>query len=200
MTTKTTSKLLTLIIPRLPEFKIKGGLLCLPITNGIFSGCNFDSSDFDKNVVLITYFTTVVAFPLEFLGFDMADRLRDQRGGDRWDLSASDCAIKITDAIKQQAFPALSARTDPSVFARVIRKTDTVQAQRAAAVALALAGEDEKALHLISTLIPKLDLSVPWESDIDRRLSELAKHLRAGTAKELLNSWEEISRDRLKLF
>lgn len=104
MTKQKAGRLVRNLVAGLPNFKASGGLLYLPVNNGMLTGCYFESSDFEQEIILVNYFATIVA-SLEFLAFDLTFRLRDWRGGERWTLADKMVTSEITDAIKLQALP-----------------------------------------------------------------------------------------------
>jgi hypothetical protein len=165
----------------------------------MLTGCYFESSDFEREITLITYFATIVVYPHESLAFDRTFRLRDRRGGERWSLADEMTMPEITDAIKPQAVPLIKTMQSPEIFAAEMCQLDTIQGQRAAAVAFAKAGEKGKALDTIVKLLPKLNLSIPWQGEIAGRLTELFRQLETNNAVSLLADWEAISRAKLKV-
>lgn len=199
MKKQTAGKLVRNLVAGLPGFKASGRLLYLPVNNGMLTGCYFESSDFEQQIILVNYFATIIAYPLEFLVFDLTFRLRDGRGGERWSLFDEMVASEISDAIKLQALPLIKKLQSPETFAEEICRVDTIQGQRAAAVAFAKAGEKERALGTIVKLSPKLNLGIAWQGEIAGRLTELLKKLEANNDASLLAGWEEMSRAKLNV-
>ena len=69
MTKQKAGRLVRNLVAGLPNFKASGGLLYLPVNNGMLTGCYFESSDFEQEIILVNYFATIVA-SLEFLAFE----------------------------------------------------------------------------------------------------------------------------------
>src|SRR5262249_49406583 len=133
--------------------------------------------------------------------FLFGDRIRHKGGGDRWNVEMPNLIAELVAALKVQALPFLSHVESLLDFVEVAKAfSGNPHTPKAIAFALARAGRIDEAINVIDQLLPHLDLSVEWQSEIASQANTLrAKLATPSEAQQQLEAWEAESARNLGL-
>lgn len=182
------------LLPALPDFTIKGPLVFVSPAQSVLRGINFEGSSFDQESFSVSFFVMPLCVPTEHLYFNFGNRLRNKRGGDRWNKKMPNLVEELCTALTAQAVPFLSRAKTLVDFAEMAGSFSlgNPHTPMAKGFALARAGHGNKAIHILDQLLTQIDPNVAWQ----RTIADLSKQLRAtliadpGAAQQQLQAWE----------
>jgi hypothetical protein len=182
------------LLPALPGFTIKGPLVFVSPARSILRGINFEGSSFGKESFSVSFFVMPLCVPTEHLYFNFGNRLRNERGGDRWNKEMPNLVEELCTALTAQAVPFLSRAKTLVDFAEMAGSfpLGNPHTPMAKAFALARDGHGNKAIHILDQLLTQIDSNVAWQ----RTIADLSKQLRSmliadpDAAQQQLQTWE----------
>ncbi|MCW5877582.1 MAG: hypothetical protein KIS80_01785 [Anaerolineales bacterium] len=196
------------LLPHLPGFTAKKGLIYVADFNYFLKGLAVDSSAFSKTTFTIWAFILPLFVPKEYISFTYGDRLGSlSGGGDKWweYSSENEEAIfkDILSHIQIEALPFFNEVVTPWDFWQKYKekiKPNSGDYQReACAYALVLAGEYEMAATLLEESIAVLEIAtkedptIPWIGWILERVRKIDSLLAEDPQKAVaqLDEWTQ---------
>jgi hypothetical protein len=189
MTKKEFAKIGKALLPELPGFAVKGHLLLIPPVRQVLRGICFEPSGFDKKAFYVNVFILPLCVPTQHLYFNFGNRV-----GIGWSSDAPNVFSELSLALKREALPFLSRVEDLHDFIELAKSfsLQNPHTPEAIAYALARAGDVDKAVAELDTLLAMLDVKVPWQFEMAERANALKAQLLndAPGAQKQLEAWE----------
>jgi hypothetical protein len=185
------------LLPKLPNFTIKGQLLFIVPLGHTLRGFHFDGSSVDKESFYVNAFFMPLCVPSEHLHLTFGRRLREG-GGDRWS-AATPRFEAILEAAVQKELPFLAGlKTARDVANALTPPGSNPHCHEALAYALAQTGETRTAVDAIDTLLGLINSKkrvtppLTWELEIANRAQLLKTKLTDNPedARAQLARWE----------
>lgn len=179
------------LLPELPGFAVKAPLMFIAPVGHTLRGLCFESHSYEAKLFYVWVFLLPLCVPRKHVSFELGKRI----GGDRWNADAPDTVRELGIALKREALPFLSPIESPhdvAQAAKSLRLPQNPNVQQAIAYALARAGDVDKAVAELDTLLAMLDVKVPWQLEMLERANSLKSQLLndASSAQKQLEAWE----------
>ena len=174
MKTKDFVALEKLLLPKLPNFTIKGPLLFIVPVGHILRGFHFDGSSFDKKGFYVNAFFMPLYVPSQHLHLTFGRRLRDE-GGDRWNTEQPGFEATLEVAMQKEVPFLAHLNTALNVANALSPPGSNPHTHEALAYSFAKAGETRAALDAIDTLLRLIEsikhgtAKLTWELEIAER-------------------------------
>ena len=193
MTTKQFLEMQRELLSVLPGFAVGKRLLYARCPKYVLRGLCFDGSNFDKKAFYVNVFAMPLYVPHEYLAFTICERLRSEKGGDRWNIGMPKIVESLQAAIKDQAVPFLGRVSNLQSFCDQLgkRSHDNPNITVANAFGLVLLGKEFLARQLMEELVLRLDFNVGWQRTIADRVGLIKAKLNDGgdRARQQLELW-----------
>jgi hypothetical protein len=197
------------LLPDLPGFAVKGGLLFVRPVGHTLRGILFSRS-IDKRTFYVHIFIQPLFFPAEHIILNIGWRLRVRpKGPESWDADAPSLIAELSDGLRREALPFLKRiQTDRDVaeaassvnlitgpIAHPAIAYGSVHAfnQEVIAYALARSGDLDQARDALDRLLGfPSNMEIPWHREADRRARAMKSQLGTDPAAALrqLDAWE----------
>jgi hypothetical protein len=191
------------ILPDLPGFACDGWLLYARPVSHILRGFCCDGSGFDPSLFTVTVFVLPLYVPTTHLHFTFGNRLKDERGCDKWwNIQEPDLANTLLSSIQREGLPFLEGVRQPSELVALVERlpgNTNPHSLEAIAYSLAMADDHAAAHTALDRLVKALDLKIVWQAEMMERAKQLAHKLNADpqAAKQQLAEWEQATVDTL---
>jgi len=185
------------ILPDLPGFACKGWLLYAHPVSHILRGFCCDGSSFDPSIFTVTVFVLPLYVPTTHLHFNMGNRLKDERGCDKWwNIQEPDLAKKLLNSIQREGLPFLDGVRQPSQMVALVERlpgNTNPHSLEAIAYSLAMADDYVAAETALDRLVKALDVKIGWQAEMMERAKQLGEKLNTDPqgVKQLLTEWEQ---------
>ncbi len=200
MKVKDFQRLMRLLCPFYPTYKIKGSMFFAAPFTHLFSGFYFEPSGFDALAFYVNAFVFPLYVPADDINFTFGKRL----GGlsQRWELSEGEAldhlAARVRLSMDKEGLPFLKSAITPAELAHVAHKMaseNNPYVQQAVGYSLIIAGRNAEAREVLSVLYSTLENITPnldWHSDMMQRSLFLQELLdtNPSQAKLTLQQWE----------
>lgn len=193
------------ILPDLPGFACKGWLLYAHPVSHILRGFCCDGSSFDPSIFTVTVFVLPLYVPTTHLHFNMGNRLKDERGCDKWwNIQEPDLAKKLLNSIQREGLPFLDGVRQPSQMVALVERlpgNTNPHSLEAIAYSLAMAYDYVAAETALDRLVKALDVKIGWQAEMMERAKQLGEKLNTDPqgVKRLLTEWEQATVKNLGL-
>jgi len=189
------------LIVALPDFSCKGFLLFARPVGHVLRGFCCDDSGFDLNKFAVWVFFLPFYVPTKHLGFNIGQRLKDDRGCDKWwNINDPETPDDMLFRIRSQGIPFLSGVEEPLGLVQVAdrRYADSKDPHvlEAIAYSLLISGHFAASKRALDTLLAVLSPAVGWQNEMKLRTEKL-KALDSEAAQRILAQWEKESRTNL---
>jgi len=185
------------ILPDLPGFACQGWLLYAHPVSHILRGFCCDGSSFDPSIFTVTVFVLPLYVPTTHLHFNMGNRLKDERGCDKWwNIQEPDLANKLLNSIQREGLPFLDGVRQPSQMVALVERlpgNTNPHSLEAIAYSLAMADDYVAAETALDRLVKALDVKIGWQAEMMERAKQLGEKLNTDPqgVKQLLTEWEQ---------
>lgn len=191
MKNKDFTTLIQRILPNLPRFVLKVPLMLLPPMDHTLRAIYFESHSYETRLFYVWVFYLPLFVPRKHVSFEFGKRI----GGNPWHADDPNLVQELGEALKREALPFLAPIKSPLDVAYAVQKLNLPQnphIQEATAYALARAGDADKALTEIDTLLAMLDAKISWQFEIAERAHSLKSLLTSDLngAQKQLEDWE----------
>ena len=202
MTTKELAALHKVLLPHFPGFSRKGRSMFIVPAKHLLRGIHFDPSAFDKKSFSATSFVMPLFIPSQHLTLNFGDRVRNSRGGDRWNIETPNVAIELQKSLTNQVIPFLSSFTSLQSFIEMARchlnraieskAPPNLRGIESIGYGLALAGKSESARDALRELVKQVNLNIPWQLEMGANAEKLITNLERNPdgVKAQFESWE----------
>jgi hypothetical protein len=184
-------------------FVVRGPLLASVPLGHVLRGIYFEGSSFSKDAFYVWAFCQPLCVPAEAISFNLGQRLKDERGGERWSKTDTALLSHLGEAVGTQGLPFLGKVSSPSGAAALAEERATVSRDpyllQAAGYLWAAAGRIAEAQAALEALRRTVDGSVTWQQDMATRAAVLTMKFQDGSADEQLRVWEAETARRLGL-
>jgi hypothetical protein len=191
------------LLPDLPDFFVKGPIAASQPVKHVLRGIYFEGSSFDKTSFYVWAFFLPLFIPAKHVSFNLGKRLREPTGGSRWNAESPNLIAELREAVKREALPFLSGIESAGDIANAaipFQKAGGPIAQEAIAYAWARSGEVTRASEELNRLVRLLDLKIPWQREMAKRVETLkVKLANLAEAQRQLEAWESETSQNLGL-
>ena len=185
------------LLPKLPNFTIKGALLFMIPLGHTLRGFHFDGSSFDKESFYVNAFFMPLYVPSRHVHLTFGRRLRTG-GGDRWSKENVGFEAALEAAVQKEVPFFAGLKTALDVANALQPPGNNLHCHEAFAYALAQAGETRAALDAIDTMLRLIDSlkrvnsNLTWELEIAARAQLIKTKLTASPDKAIIQfaEWE----------
>lgn len=164
-----------MLLPFLPGFRARGGLLLqAPLDHTVRGIC------FDESIDPRKFYTQILLQPLYVPSEDLIFNLGWRLGGasHRWEADAPDLVERLGNRLRQEALPFFKSASTPHDVARAVEalgKDRDPYARQAIAYSYARSGDSKNATRALDALLSLLDEKTPWQ----RTMADRARSVRS---------------------
>lgn len=179
------------LLPKFPDFVVKGSLMFLSPVRHTLRGFHFDPSGVDKAIFYLNVFYLPLCVPNQYLSFTFGHRIRNTG----WHSDAPNLEAEMIDEMQAELRFISNLQTIDDVILAIkalVRKSNNIHQYEAIAYMLARAGRNREAMGALDHLFDLLDTSVSWQRDMLERGKSLKAKLLTNPleAQGQLRSWE----------
>ena len=190
------------LLPYLPSFAARKTLLLMTPMNGMLRAVDFDASAFSKDDFYVATTVMPLCVPSDHISLLFGNRLRHRTEGEHWTRKLPNLVEDLLEAIRAQALPFLERLRSADDFATMAKQFwRNPHTPKETAFVLARDGQYDRAVAIINSLLPTLNLKVGWEKGIFDDASALRRLLLTNPdeAQRKLAEWEDYTVRKLKL-
>lgn len=205
MKTKAFAALARQLLPSLPGMVIHGPMMLVVPLGQVLRGLYFEGSSFDAKSLYVWLFWLPLYVPTETAYFNLGKRLRDESGGDRWNMADAQFMEGLTKSVRAEAIPFLKGLDTPQGVVEAARRAAATSkdpyTHQALCYALAKAGKVQEAVTAVDVLLGLLSPAIPWQAELGTRANLLKEKLIASAedTTAMLEGWTAESIRQLKL-
>lgn len=173
----------------------KGLMLFATPLNHVLRGFYFEDSGFDPSAFYVWAFFLPLYVPTTHVSFSFGKRL-GEGSGKRWNVSDPQLRDELLVYIQRDGLPFLDGVRQPCDVPTAIQRLGAGSdpySLEAIAYSLAMADDFAGAQQGLERLTKTLDKSIPWQSEMIERATQLAMQLTNDPqrAKQQLSEWEQ---------
>ena len=179
------------LLRTLPNFALKGQLLCVQPIDHILRAIFFDTS-IDPRKFYVQVFIQPLFIPASHLCFNVGFRI-----GGMWDIDAPNMISELVVALKHEALPFLRCKNVAEVIHNLAKNKDPYTQQTMAY--LAVYEKNSRATGELDKLISLLDSKIDWQKRMIDQASFLKVNLseKPDKVRHQLDVWEKETRKNL---